>query len=503
MKFKILGISASLRNARRGLGNASLIEDINSIGSEEELKTYITQEAEAHLQNFIEAGRKENKPFDEMYTDLKKLKGNKGLSNSEVALVSALWSAKELGAEIEHVSLSEYFSESKKSKNLDELKQKLREADGFLLSTPVYFGDRSSLSQSLVNLIRSDHQLRADMVGKVYAGIAVGAKRNGGQETALIYQLCDMIDCGLLGVGNDSDTTSQYGGTGHAGDVGTMQKDEYGLGTAMGTGRRIARVCGMIKMGQGYELNVKPKVLFWVLQDKDNLALNKVKELVQQFEGKIDATILDLMNKSVYRCIACDICPIEIDIDEVYRCIIKSPHDDLMPMHQDLLGYDAIIPVAYSSADRQGVLSTYQRFMERTRYFRRGDYVFSDLFTAPIVIEDIEANENLDIRMVTSMLRHHTIVAKPFKVALFNGSFLNWDSILEQFDDFVKLTRSLAASRIQTYSSKMENMKYRPVGYVLSARKDLEDEKLKKRRKMMDDRQSRYEDLANRVITKK
>ena len=38
----------------------------------------------------------------------------------------------------------------------------------------------------------------------------------------MIYQLHDMMDLGFLGVGNDYETTSQYGGTGHAGDIGTM-----------------------------------------------------------------------------------------------------------------------------------------------------------------------------------------------------------------------------------------------------------------------------------------
>ena len=51
------------------------------------------------------------------------------------------------------------------------------------------------------------------------------AKRNGGQETTLVYQLIDMINLNMLGVGNDSASTSQYGGTVVAGDVGTMAKE--------------------------------------------------------------------------------------------------------------------------------------------------------------------------------------------------------------------------------------------------------------------------------------
>ena len=126
------------------------------------------------------------------------------------------------------------------NKNLDQLKEKLINADGLIVSGPVYFGDRGSLSQSFLELIQRDLELQDAVSGKLYAGIAVGAKRNGGQETTLIYQLFDFLSLGMLGVGNDSDTTAQYGGTGLAGDVGTMHADDYGLATSIGTGRRIS-----------------------------------------------------------------------------------------------------------------------------------------------------------------------------------------------------------------------------------------------------------------------
>ena len=78
------------------------------------------------------------------------------------------------------------------------LKAALRRADGILLSTPVYFGDRSSLSQRFIETIRSDAALCRDLAGRIYAGLAVGAKRNGGQETTLIYQMMDMVEADPL-----------------------------------------------------------------------------------------------------------------------------------------------------------------------------------------------------------------------------------------------------------------------------------------------------------------
>ncbi len=77
--------------------------------------------------------------------------------------------------------------------------------------------------------------------------------------------------------------------------------------------------------------------------------------------------------------------------------------------------------------------SNYQRFIERTRYLRRGDYVFSDWLCAPLVIEELGANENMHIRLLTSMLRHHTIMVKPMISYTQAGKDLNFDEVTEHF----------------------------------------------------------------------
>jgi multimeric flavodoxin WrbA len=499
--MKILGISASLRNARRGIGNVSLIDEITAISTEEGLNEFLTQEAEFHLKNFIEAGREELLPFDKMYTNLKKLKGNKGLSNSEVALTAALWSAKMLGAEIDHLSLSEYFTESKKSLDLNTLKEKLKNSDGFLIATPVYFGDRSSLAQSLLNMIRNDDELRDSLDAKVYAGIAVGAKRNGGQETTLIYQLMDMINSGMLGVGNDSETTSQYGGTGLAGDVGTMQKDEYGLKTAMGTGRRLARVAELMKISKKKSLVGKHRITFWLLQDKDDRAKEYIKELLLGVDSEqVEASIIEIADKNIFRCLACDICPTHVDVDESYRCIIKSKTDELEVLHKSLIDTDAVIPVAYSPVDRVGLESSYQRFMERTRYLRRGDYVLSDILSCPMIIEELGSDENLDIRMVTSMIRHHTILSKPIIAYEKDGVILNHEEVSNRFLRANSIIRQTVSGKLQVYAEGINHLKYNPVGYVLSAVKDAEDERMNKRIEMVTDRVGKIKLMAERRL---
>jgi multimeric flavodoxin WrbA len=504
MKPKILGIAASLRNARWGIGNQNLIDELLNCASEEQLKEYLQQQAQIHLDNFINSGRAEGLNFLEISKNLQKLKGNCGLSNSEVALASALWSASKQGCDIQHLSLSEYFPASQKSRHLEQLKTYLQEADGILISTPVYFGDRSSLVQTLIDFINNDAELKINLTNKVYGGIAVGAKRNGGQETTLIYQLLDLINMGLLGVGNDSDTTSQYGGTGHAGDVGTMTQDNYGLWTAMGTGRRVAHVTSLIKLGQETVLSGKVRIMFWILQDQAQQALSYVQQLTKEFASEIETTIIDITNKEISRCLACDICPTEIYLDEKYRCIIKpSYRDELGNIHQDLLNYDAIIPVVYSPQNRAGLMSNYQQFIERTRYLRRGDYVFGDTLTAPLVIEDIGVGDNMSIRMMTSLLRHHTVLTELMNLYLYDKKPLNHSQIQEQFSRFILRAKQLTIGRLLSFvnAQDLSISKYNPVGYILSAAKDKEDEKLKSRSLMIQERYSRLaSDAKNRLV---
>ena len=126
--------------------------------------------------------------------------------------------------------------------------------------------------------------------------------------------------------------------------------------------------------------------------------------------------------------------------------------------------------------------------MERTRYIRRGDYKFTNTVTTPLVIEEINSNENLTLRMMTSMLRHHTILSRPLKLIRHNSKFLNWDEVEKHFEKLVKTSISISKVKILARSTNVDKIKYNPVGYVLSSKKDLDDEKLNKRQEMIDDR---------------
>lgn len=489
---RLLGIAASLRNARWGAGNRHLTDALLQITERAELDAFLTRESELHLGNFLEAGRREGKPFEEIYRNLRKSNGQVGLSNSETALAASLWAAHREGAEIGHLSLAEYFTAGGDLRNGTALRNELLAADGILVSGPVYFGDRGSLAESLVEFIRTDPELHDAMKGRLYGGIAIGAKRNGGQETTLIYQMMDMLELDFLAVGNDSDTTAQYGGTVHAGDVGTAHKDKYGIDTSLGVGRRMAKVLATLASGE--RLADAPRVLFLVLQDQNGTALRETMELVRRIGPRIKPTVIDLSQKQVKRCIACDICPTHIDVDDSYRCIIKSGSDDLSDIHGDLLHHDMLVPVVASMRGSAVAASNYQTFIERSRYLRRGDYIWSDLLVAPLSFVDSFGHNSYLLRMMTSFLRHHTVMAKPLVGHVGGGKSVNMDEIVASMLAILRSAERLTAGRLA--DARGRSLKYNPVGYVLSANKDAEDEKMQRRAAMVEDRAAKLEGQA-------
>jgi len=477
-KKKILGIAASLRNSRWGAGSEELIEALKHINSKDELMGYLKKESELHIENLV----------------------NTGLSNSEVALAAALWAATEECVDIDHISLSEFFTAGNRIGNTEKLRQKLIESDGILISGPVYFGDRGSLVESLFDFISMDEDLLETLKGKVYAGISVGAKRNGGQETNLVYQMCDMLNMGFLAVGNDSDTTSQYGGTCHAGDIGSMHKDHYGLLTSMGTGRRLAHIVSC--MNSEFHLNNKPRCLFLILQDdKLETAGKYVHELIESHCHEVDATIVNVVNDRIRRCIACDICPTHVDLDEVYRCIITSKTDDFSELHNKLLGFDWIVPVVVIRNRKQLVSGNYQLFMERSRYLRRGDYVFSNMLVTPMIIKDYDVRESLSMRLITSFLRHHTVLSKSIIIHEPSES-KKTRKLNSNFSDTIEICKKLVAGCIGETQS-FEKLKYNPIGYVLSVDKEYEDSSLLKRESMLKARNKKLKTDFKKRITRK
>jgi multimeric flavodoxin WrbA len=497
MAAKLLGLVGSLRNVVRGDLGETLVNDLRRIDDKDTLLEYLKINSQLPAESYFEPIAPVPSSLLGIYKGLKKRKVEKGMSNSEVALAAALWAAQKMGADVEYLSLRDYFSPTEAKKNVNRLMSKIEEADGLLLSGPVYFGDRGSLIHMLIRTLRAEKNCEEMMRGKFYGGIAVGAKRNGGQETTLIYQVLDMSLLGCLAVGNDSDTTAQYGGTCHAGNVGVMHKDLYGIDTAMGTGRRLASLINMKQ--KKAKLKDKVKVLFLILQDAGGLAVKQVEALCKQFGGTMSPTVIDVTKLKIVRCLACDVCPSKLDVDEVYRCEIGGA-DDFEGIHLALLDHDAIVPVAVSLNDVSKIKTNYQIFLERTRYLRRGDYVFSNVMVSPFVLQEIGCMEHLYIRMITSLIRQHTVMSKPIVGHLVENKILNARSVEADFKTFLVQAKSLAESRLKSALDGIAATQYRPVGYVLDTEKDKEHEILTKREQIVRKREQRITREARRRL---
>lgn len=467
---KVLGVSASLRNMRLNRGRKDLCSELKQIDSKEDLIKFLADQASITTEDFLKAGRATSRPFDEMMEELRRNASGQGLSNSESACASALWSAHRAGADIGHLSLAQYFGPTGTIKQAEHLKSEIKNADAIILSGPVYFGDRGSLAQSFIEFCQSDPELMKDLAGKIYAGLAVGAKRNGGQETTLIYQMMDFLNIGMLTVGNSSETTSQYGGTVVAGDIGKFITDDYGLNTCLGVGERIARVASYFKNAPSETNKGKTKVHLWLLQDDKNgeghhYFSQWCREMSEQ-RGDVEFQLWNLCAEHISRCIACDLCPIEVGPRDDYRCIIKTKKDFFVEHHDALVDADAIMLCAYSPKDRGSVVSNYQQFIERTRYIRRDNYLFSNVLAAPFVISDFDSRQHLHIRMATSAIRHHTVIHQPIIGMRYEGELLNENAIKEKSHNFLDQAKALMMGQVLAGDSKSEF--YNPIGYTIS-----------------------------------
>ncbi|MFC1856981.1 NAD(P)H-dependent oxidoreductase [Thermodesulfobacteriota bacterium] len=498
--MRVLGVSASLRNIRRAAGSEQFVKEIDEITSFDHLMEYLKKQANFGLSAFIEAGRKDGKSFDEIYRNLRRLSTKFGMSNSEVMLAAGLWGARKSGAEIDHLSLSDYFEKRKlDTKTRGRLLKKIKEADGILLSGPVYFGDRSSLAHDFLQELRKTDDI---VKNKIFAGIAVGAKRNGGQETCLIYQMIDFLNLGMLAVGNDDKTTAQYGGTGHAGDIGSAAEDPYGIETSIGTGKRLTEVLKIRKLSKQTVLKDKPRIGIVILQDLHGRVKKFVEEkiLKSRLSRKADFKFFYFADETVRRCIACDMCPKTIDKDEIYRCIIKEKHDVFVRYHKEIVELDALIVGGYSPNEFRDLHSVYQSFMERTRYLRRGDYVFSNLIVAPFVIQEIGSRENLQTRIHTSIIRHHTVVHQPIIFHTVAGKMISFRKSFRILDNFLDMANAYTSGRIMYYCNFESYSNYTPFGYTLSSERDRLPLTMDKRRENMINRKENFKRMLRSRI---
>ncbi|WP_414468843.1 flavodoxin family protein [Methanobacterium sp. ACI-7] len=177
--------------------------------------------------------------------------------NTLYLVEKALESAKDAGAEVKLYNLGEMeiepcnacdickmTGECPKDDGINEILSKMQEADGFIIGSPVYFGNVTSQLKMLIDRSRP---LRIDfkLKDKVGGAIAVGGSRNGGQETtiAAIHEFLLIQDVIVVG---DGSPLAHYGGTGTGGALGDIKDDEFGIQTSKNLGKRVTELAKKI-----------------------------------------------------------------------------------------------------------------------------------------------------------------------------------------------------------------------------------------------------------------
>lgn len=173
--------------------------------------------------------------------------------NTETYVKKALKSAADSGADTDIIHLGKvkikpcnacdickFTGECPIDDDMPEISEKVKEADGLIIGSPVYFGNVTAQTKLFMDRSRP---LRIDfkLKDKVAGGISVGASRNGGQETTItaIHQFFFIQDMLVVG---DGAPLGHYGGAGVSGAAGDAEEDEVGLDTSANLGKRVAEL---------------------------------------------------------------------------------------------------------------------------------------------------------------------------------------------------------------------------------------------------------------------
>jgi len=420
----VIGIGGSIRNR-------SSIDEVDGVDREIGSSELVDRlEALEHRDIYHDDFLGEIQPF---VRDLSQ-SGDKLITNSDALVLTALYGAKDR-ANIEFHKLTEYVGRDRSYANSEgefediaPLRNALERADGIVLGSPVYFGDRSSLMHSFINFA-AEHDLLED---KIVGTVSVGSKRNGGQETANVYALFENLNHGARIVGNGP-KTCQYGGTGWGGDIGDVADDEFGLETSLGTGLRVSKVAALANVSRDLgpaetdEVVSEPlSVGVLVTRDKDGMVRSAVeKQIAAIDDDMVEFDVMDFSTEYIQACIGCDVCPTPGKVEDVsgdgkdYKCIIDDDidadrwsEDELQHLHERLIDNEALV-VAALDVDQSGIDDMYQTLLERTRYIRRDDWRLHNVPLSAFVVKPPNRSSTYPMKIMTSWMRHNTIVHEP------------------------------------------------------------------------------------------
>lgn len=177
--------------------------------------------------------------------------------NTDVLVKESLKAAEEVGADTELITLGsaeiepcvacdicKSTGECAIYDDMSEILNKLINSHGFIMGSPVYFGN---VTAQLKMLMDRSRPLRMDfkLKNKVGGAISVGGSRNGGQETTIsaIHEFMLIHDVIIVG---DGAPLAHYGGTGVGGAKQDTKNDDIGLETSRNLGRRVAELAKKI-----------------------------------------------------------------------------------------------------------------------------------------------------------------------------------------------------------------------------------------------------------------
>lgn len=392
-------------------------------------------------------------------------------SNTDIIVAGALLGAKSYGSKIKFMSLVELFrrvdykifnypngdanNRITEIDNIDTLLydeeqfnkflENISTADGIILGSPVYFGDRSSVANKVLQVTNKNNLL----FGKAFGSVSVGAKRNGGQETTNIYAIYEALMQDAIAVGNGPET-SQYGGAAVAGDPGKVLSDDLGLETSYGTGQRVATLATILKNGLHPKLDKDIKIsVFLTMDNAEGRYIRIISDYFKDCKKHLHINILNLTDYTIYRCTGCMVCPSPSMIDLhknqtlPYNCLIQSSNDSLKYLRKILVGSDCIVIVGVNSLN--DLVYRYQVFMERTRFIRHNDFELTNTPIVGLKINEIGANNNPlhNIKVLTSYIRHNTFILKPLELIYHENQLIYKDD----FDTTLKFARQIQYGR--------------------------------------------------------
>ncbi|MDO5826158.1 MAG: flavodoxin family protein [Methanosphaera sp.] len=120
--------------------------------------------------------------------------------------------------------------------DMQMLTDKVKDADGVIMSSPVYFGDMTGLAKTFIDRLRPLRNIHAFKY-KVCGAITTGGFRNGGQESTIASIHDFFLIQGAIVVGDDR-PTAHYGATG----VGNTSEDDIADVTCENLARRLTDV---------------------------------------------------------------------------------------------------------------------------------------------------------------------------------------------------------------------------------------------------------------------